>query len=396
MLYFNMKMITKQKGSFMKNILLVLVLLFSLNSPVFAEETPINVIYVHGSNQVNLGGVDGFATWINRMHPNLKKNFEKNDFIKSHLLSNAYISDKPEMLYWGNMLKNNKSLVDSGLEKSKKKSNKFSQFTRGLIGQVVHDAVWLQKNKNMTPILNELNDKVLANYKNGEKTMLVGYSAGTFITLNYLLMRNPIINMNNLFEEFNGQYNITKKDKELVSKYTKQNTCISAALRSKLFVMNNEGVLSINPNQKEREAALKQIDNLTALSCAPDDAISGVLNFGSPIVVFYSEFSDENHLYKYLIAKMMQDIVETDKFYLTVNYSKDPIAVPIPNFTYDKLLNNENCKGIKKGNGFIYDTIVSGGGITAEGHTQYWYTTNAYTKAVAKSYAKGYEYFYKN
>ena len=49
-------------------------------------------------------------------------------------------------------------------------------------------------------------------------------------------------------------------------------------------------------------------------------------------------------------SETMQNIVETNKFYLTVNYSKDPIAMPIPDFTYEEILNNQNCKGIKKGN----------------------------------------------
>lgn len=378
----------------MKKLLLMLVTLCGLNLGVLAQETPINVLYVHGSNQVNLGGAEGFAVWVNRMHPDLKRNFEKSDFIDLHLLSDAYIKDEPQMLYWGDMLRNNKSLIDSGLRKSEQMSSKVSQFTRGLIGQVVHDAVWLQKNKNMTPILNELNEKVLTNYKNGERTILVGYSAGTFITLHYLLMKTPVINLTNLFEHFKGYDNITDKDISLAKKYVTQNVCVSAAIRSNLFYVDKDGVLSLNGNSKEREVALKQIGEQTVLACSPEGAISGVLNFGSPIVVFYSELSDSNDLYKYIVAKAMQNIVETDKFYLTVNYSKDPIAMPIPDFTYEQMLQNKNCDGIKKGNGFIYDTITKGGFMTAEGHMQYWYSTNAYTKAVAKSYAKGYKYFY--
>ena len=137
----------------MKKIVFALLILLGINCAVFAKDTPINVIYVHGSNQVNLDGAEGFSVWMNRMHPDLKKNFEKSDFIQSDLLSGAYIKDKPAMLYWGDKLLNNKSLIDSGLKKSEKMSSKVSQITRGLIGQVVHDAVWLQKNKNMTPIL---------------------------------------------------------------------------------------------------------------------------------------------------------------------------------------------------------------------------------------------------
>ena len=378
----------------MKKIVFSLIILLGINLTAFAQDTPIDVIYVHGSNQVNLGGAEGFAVWMNRMHPNLKKNFEKSDFIQLHLLSGAYIKDEPDMLYWGDMLRNNKSLVDSGLKKSEKMSSKVSQLTRGLIGQVVHDAVWLQKNKNMTPILDELHNKVITNYKNGEKTILVGYSAGTFITLHYLLMRAPVINLSDIFEQFKGENNITNNDISLAKKYAPQNTCTSAAIRTNLFYVDREGILKLNEDAKQRENAIKQINQQTASVCSPEGAISGVLNFGSPIVVFYSELSDDNKLNKYIVAKTKQNIVETSKFYLTVNYSKDPIAMPIPDFKYEQILQDKNCKDTKRGNGFIYDTIVKGGGITAEGHMQYWYSTNSYTKAVAKSYAKGYKYFY--
>lgn len=378
----------------MKKILFCLVILFGLNLPVLAQETPINVIYIHGSNQDNFGGLKGFTVWMNRFHPDLKKNFEKSEFIKSHLLSNAYIKDTPDMLYWADRLKPNKSLLDLGLQKSKRLSSKISQFTRELIGQLVHDAVWLQKSKNMQPILEELHKKVMANYNNGEKTMLVGYSAGTFITLHYLLMKTPILNISDLFEQFKGQVNITGNDILLAQKYVSQNTCTTAAIKSNLLFFDNSGTLHINTNAKQRENALKQISQQTQLLCSPEGTISGVLNFGSPTVVFYSELYDANSLNKYIILKTIQNIIETDKFYLTVNYSKDPIAVPVPDFNFNLLLQNRLCKDTKKGNGFIYDAMVKGGALTAEGHRQYWYSTNGYTKAVAKAYARGYEYFY--
>jgi len=378
----------------MKKILLFLLIMLGLNITVSATETPINVIYIHGANQGKMGGLDGFTEWVNRMHPDLKKNFEKSDFIKSHLLSDTYIKEQPDILYWAHMLRENKSLIDYGLEKSKKNSNAILQFIRDLIGQNVHDAVWLQKNKNMTPILDKLNDKVLANYKKGEKTMLVGYSAGTFITLHYVLIRTPVINICDLYKQFKNQENITEEDVLFVEKYANQNTCVFAAIKSKLFLVDSEGVLHLNPNKKQREEALKRISQDTSLVCAPEDAISGVLNFGSPIVVFYSELSEANALNKYILAKSMQNIVETNKFYLTVNYAIDPIAMPIPDFTYEELLTNQYCKNIKNGNGFIYDTIIKGGKAITDGHRQYWFRTKSYTKAVVKAYENGYKYFY--
>jgi len=378
----------------MKKILLFLIIILGLSFSVSAKETPINVIYIHGSNQLNIGGLDGFTKWMNRMHSSLKKNFEKSAFIQLHLLSNSYIKDQPDMLYWADKLRDNKSLIDYGLKKSGEKSNKIDQMIRGLIAQTVHDAVWLQKKQNMAYILDELNSKVNKNYKNGEKTMFVGYSAGTFITMKYLLLRTPIINLSNLFETFKGQNNITDRDISLATEYAKQNTCVYAAIKSNLFYVDSERKLLLNPDPIQRERAMQQIEEQTQLSCAPEGAIVGVLNFGSPIVVFYSELSDADALNKYILEKTMQNVIETNKFYLTVNYSKDPIAMPIPDFTFEKMTKYTNCKGIKKGNGFIYDTMVKGGNVAVEGHRHYWYSTNKYTKAVAKAYENGYKYFY--
>jgi len=378
----------------MKKIIAVLLFLLCLNSIAFAKETRINVIYLHGSNQDNLGGAEAFKVWMNRFHADLKKNFEKNSFMKEHLLKDAYINEEPEMIYWGGRLHDDKAVVEAGLKQSEKASGKFPQFVRRMIAEVIHDAVWLQKNRHIAPVMKELNDKVIENYKNGEKTILVGYSAGTFITLNYMFTRTPSINLVDTFKSFNGQYGLTNNDILLAKKYANQNTCTSAALKSKVFDIDKTGTLVVNPNVKDREAGLKQIKQDTELACAPVDAVSGVLNFGAPIAVFYSELSEEEGLQRYVVVKTMQNLVENGNFFLTANYSKDPIAVPLLNFTYEQIANKKESKGCKNGGGFIYDTIVRGGVNPAQAHTNYWFHTNGYTKAVAKSYEKGYKYFY--
>jgi len=364
------------------------------NTIVFAGETPINVIYIHGANQDRTGGAKGFEESASKMHKDLIKNFNKSQFIKDSLLKDAYINEKAQTLYWADRLKVNKDYIEDSLAKAKKTSTAVHQYARILIGEQVHDAVWLQKNKNMVPIIRELHKKVMANYAKGEKTILVGFSAGSFVTVDYMLVKSRILNIPEMLTHSKGKWGITDKDVELAKKYVQNNACMASAINSKFLYVDDFENIYLNSDSAQRENAIKNIDKESNLSCAPDDAILGVINFGSPYVVFYSEVSDENSLQHYVARKTIRKIVENNKFYLTVNYSQDPIAMPLPDYTFEQLTQGKYLNDIKNGNGFMYDTIVRGGSYSLNPHFNYWNTTNKYTKAVAKSYEKGYRYFY--
>ena len=83
----------------MKKILILLFALFLTSNLCFAKDnqTPINFIYIHGSDQ---GTYDEFKAWTNKMHPEMKKHFEENQFIQSHLLENSYIKPEEDILYF--------------------------------------------------------------------------------------------------------------------------------------------------------------------------------------------------------------------------------------------------------------------------------------------------------
>lgn len=376
----------------MKKILFILALMLSLTSAVYANPTPVKFIYMHGADQLSYGGQPAFEAWMNGLHPALKKNFEKSEFIKSHLLKGAYIDEKPDMIYWAGRLKDNKEFLKSSLDKSAKSSLLVPQFARATIARVVHDAVWLQKSRNMTPILNELNEKVIANANKGEKTFLVGYSAGTFITLNYMFMKGTVLDLADLFQHFKGKYGITDKDIAFAKKYVPEKTCMSALKDAKLFYFDDIGYV-FDENAANRLTAMKKIKTQTKLSCAPKDNVIGVLNFGAPIVTFYSELIGQDRLQRYVINKSFKYMVENGQVYLSVNYNKDPIAMATPDFTFNEIKQNIS-PDLKNGDGFFYGTFISGGKNIAEGHLRYWHIPESYAKAVAKSYETGYKYFY--
>ena len=50
----------------------------------------------------------------------------------------------------------------------------------------MHDAIWVQKSHHMQPIVQNLNEKIKKEQESGLSVILYGYSAGTFITYEYL------------------------------------------------------------------------------------------------------------------------------------------------------------------------------------------------------------------
>ncbi len=380
----------------MKKLLISLIMLFCVCNICFAQEdakTPINFIYIHGSDQ---GTVEEFDIWINRMHPNMKKNLEASAFIQKHLLSNAYIKPEQEMLYWADKTKKDKSLVEVGLTISKLVSSCFAQLTRTTLAHLLHDAIWLQKYVNMQPILDELNEKVIANAKKGEKNVLVGYSAGTFITYQYLMFKLRDFELTDFFQRFQKELEITSEDLKALKAVNPKPTCIDAVVDSNIAIMSADNKLIPISNKEKLRANFKKLNAQTELSCAPDNAISGVINFGSPIVIFYSNNDDdEKSSSYYFFSRLCRHLIENGEFVLTVNYKTDPLGVPTENIKISEAEGIELFNNLKLNGGFIYDTVANGGIMFISSHLKYWDQTNHFTKAVAKAYEDGYNYFYE-
>lgn len=377
----------------LKKFLFLVIISFCFCGFTFAEEakTPINFIYIHGSDQ---GTVEEFDIWISRMHPNMKKNLEASDFIQEHLLKNAYINPEQDMLYWADKTKRDKSLVEIGLQISKLASSCVAQLARTTLAHLLHDAIWLQKYPNMKPILGELNQKIIENKKNGIENILVGYSAGTFITYQYLLSKSRNFEATEFFKIFQKQLGIDSQDMAVLESQKIGKTCIDAIVDSNVAIMSADGNLIPVSNKTELRKNMSKLKAQTELSCAPKDSIKGIINFGSPIVIFYSDnFSDDSQMY-YFYAKMYQSVVENNQFTLTVNYKKDPLGVPLENINFEDMKKYDVVKDTVNGGGFSYDTAVNGGVIFVSSHLKYWDQTNHFTKAIAKSYEEGYKYFY--
>ena len=180
----------------MKKILLILLLLLGLNSAYAVNE--LSFIYINGSNNNDEKMKNWYENGVHKLHPVLRKKFLKNTSIKKYYKGfndKISIKETPVIFFWGDKSKQDLDFVKKQLNISKAISSSGAYLARSLIAQYLHDAIWVQKTHNMIPILDELNASVKKEAEAGNDVVLYGYSAGTFVTYEYLFNKLPYINL---------------------------------------------------------------------------------------------------------------------------------------------------------------------------------------------------------
>ena len=255
----------------------------------------------------------------------------------------------------------------------------------------MHDAIWVQKTHHMLPIVKNLNDMVKDEYSQGRSTILYGYSAGTFITYEYLVNTLPYINLEELFNNLKAEEDF----KEFVKANPRRNTCISALDDAGIGVVTSSGKLVFNTDKDSFKKRYLEIDKSTENVCSPVVAVKGVVNFASPLVLFYSDLADPDYEQTYYNKLMLKYMMENGLFWLTVNFREDPLAFPSSrNLTYQEMEKIINLT-FTDPKGFIYDNS----GVWSWrpfflAHTSYWSARKKFSKAVVKSFVEGYRYQY--
>lgn len=373
-------------------------------NPAFAVENPTGVtfIYINGSNNFAYNNRLKFKTeFINnvkKMHPEIKKRFEQDELIKQHFLKNGnfVINNEPIPFYWGDRSLNIVEHLDRDLASAKKYSPKIAHEARTLFAHCLHDAVWVQKPQNMKSVIEDLHKIISQEKEKGNKVVLLGYSAGSFVTYQYYLNKSMAITPEIIA---NKNYN-----DEIVS-FIKQNpnnpTCFDALIESDLIRYNPEtGKYKPIDNIETFKNNYKNLDKITQTSCFENGTVKGIVGFASPARLFYSDFIDSKSSINYISRLMAKSIVENDVFYLTVNYNNDPFGFSnAENFTYKKLQDNEYniIYNSKIGQGFIYNksnNYVPRTFVTA--HLAYWDTPKRFAKAIVKAFNEGYQNFYSD
>ncbi len=359
----------------------------------FSQAADVSFIYINGSNNNNEKMKNWFENGVKKLHPAMVNQFESNEQVKQLMLSHEGLNiiDDPKIFFWGDLSKTDLDFVNKQLDLSKDFSPTVAFQVRRLITQYMHDAIWVQKTHHMLPIVKNLNDMVKDEYSQGRSTILYGYSAGTFITYEYLVNTLPYINLEELFNNLKAEEDF----KEFVKNNPRRNTCISALADAGIGVVTSSGKLVFNTDKDSFKKRYLEIDKSTENVCSPVGAVKGVVNYASPLVLFYSDLADPDYEQTYYNKLMLKYMMEKGLFWLTVNFREDPLAFPSSrNLTYQEMEKIINLT-FTDPKGFIYDNS----GVWSWrpfflAHTSYWSARKKFSKAVVKSFVEGYRYQY--
>ena len=237
----------------------------------------------------------------------------------------------------------------------------------------------------------KLNEVVKKEYEQGNSTILYGYSAGTFITYEYLFNTLPYLNLQHLFNNID----VPNEMREFVAENPRPNTCLMALSEAKLGAVTSAGHLVFDSNIESLKEHYLALDEATKKVCSPEGAVKGIVNFASPLVLFYSDLADKNYDLNFYNKLMLKYIMENRMFMLSVNFREDPLAFPSTrNLTYQEM---EQMVGqeFTDPSGFVYDNS----GVWSWrpfflAHTSYWSARKRFAKAVVKSFIDGYRFQY--
>ena len=377
----------------MKKILLTIIagLMLQVATPA---QTNLTFLYINGSNNNDTKMKDWYIKGVNKLHPVMKKKFEKNSEIKKWSKdNNLVINPTPQIFFWGYESKTDLDFVKDRLNISKAFSSILAYEIRSLLTQFMHDAIWVQKTHNMLPILDNLNDTIKLQAENGQKVILYGYSAGSFVTYQYLVYKLPYINMEDLFTAL-------AKDEEVLT-FVKENpknpTCLSALSHKKgnIGTISNTGHLVLNQDKEELKTNYLNMDEITEKYCAPTNTVKGIVNFASPIPLFYSDLGDKNYDFNHFNKRMFKYVLENGIYFLTVNFREDPLGFPSNrNLTHEQLEERIGMEIINP-TGVIYDySSVWAKRPAFLAHTSYWSARGTFANGVIKSFVNGTKFYY--
>jgi hypothetical protein len=245
----------------------------------------------------------------------------------------------------------------------------------------------------MISVLDELHKVVTAETEKGNKVVLLGYSAGSFVTYQYYMNKSNSINPLDIAR---GKYG--EEVEAFMASNPVKPTCFDALIDADLIKYNLEtGLYKPNPEIETFKKNYLNLDNFTETACFTGGTVKGVVGFASPARLFYSDLMNTETSISRISQMMAKSVVENDVFYLTVNYSNDPFGFSnADNFTL-KFFTEKSplfAKNFKGGEGFFYNksnNYVPRTFITA--HLAYWDTPKRFSKAIVKAYNEGFKSF---
>ena len=370
----------------MKKIILLLFIFISFSQTLLASEE-IQFIYINGSNNNDKKMTKWFFSGVEKMHPEMMNAFNASSFIKKEFLEDGKykISEKPETFFWGDRSNEQIESLNTELTLTKMFSPKLAQTVRSVLAHCLHDAIWVSHYRNMHPVISDLHKQVLKNHNEGKSVVLLGYSAGAFVTYEYMF--NKLQNIDVV--DYYNQSEVSSEFLRFVIDNKQNNTCIDALIDSGLAVYSADGRLVPIESATTRNTYLN-LDKYTCQSCIPKDTLKGVINFASPLVLFYSDISNPSYPLTYYNKLLYKYILENDMFWLTVNYADDPLGYPTTKNISYKDLKEKIDIDIIPNQGFLYSKSTAKSRRTFIGaHTSYWATAKKFSKSVVEAYIEG-------
>ena len=312
----------------MKKIFVIILVLLLTPMVAFSDEkTPVRFIYINGANNDTPQMKQWFFDGIGKLHTQMKKQFDNSEFVYEKFLKNGErdILSQPEIYFWGDEAAKNLQTVNAKLELTGMLSPKLAQSIRSFFGHCMHDAIWVQKSHNMQKIVKDLHKQVLDCNKRGEKAVLFGYSAGSFITYRYLFYKVPYFTV----ETMKKKMNLDENQLKYITEHKINPTCLDALTQVNLAYYTSEERLIPNRNFEEFKKAYDSLNGITNTACIPDNTVLGIVNYASPLVLFYSDFNDPTIEITEYNEDLFLNMKDNDIFWLTVNFSNDPLGYPL-------------------------------------------------------------------
>ena len=346
----------------------------------------IRFIYLNGSNANDEKARQDYTDGVFKTQKQIKLIMENDETISKNLLENGKytINERPSILFWGFQSQKSLNAVNNDLAIASLVSPKIAQSVRKLISHCLHDAIWIQKDHNMKKVMDQLHRMVIDAHEQGEKVILLGHSAGSFVTFNYLLHKIKAVDIDTLM------------DRKAISNH-EHCTCADAIIDSKLGYQLANGNIVLDVDRLSKDEIYKRLDRFSEKSCMPDNTVAGIINFGSPLSLFYPDIAGGDSLVseKQQFA-FVKHILEDNIFYLTVNFADDPIGFPVGrNGTAQDIEMQFNSSIDKNARGFLYNySSVKSPATFASAHSSYWKHPKKFAKMCKDAYIKGLQNFY--
>lgn len=363
--------------------------------PIDKSAKNVDIVYIHGAYETR----DAFNESVQNVHDDMIEQIQNDELMHKRLLDNGKkrIGEEPVIFFWADKTEENLKTLDKALSYVKNVGSKIAQFGRETLSHTLHDAIWISKPVNSTPLLNNLNETVKQENAKGNQVILYGYSAGSLLASQYLTQKMPIINISDIVKNDDSTY-VGRYFAHQSKKHQFKPTCMDALKESKILFYTDNDEFVTNPDISYLKRELPLLDEYTDKYCSPKGAVEGFVVFGTPMTTFDSSASQQGTSTNALFQLAMKYIVENDIFFIVLNYENDFIGMPLagkPRF--EDLQKSDFFKDTLPNGGFLYDASgVKCRTSIISSHMAYWSNGKRFAKNIVKSYNDGYKFFYSN